>query len=100
MTALLNKVTEINNKFSPFPTGTLMVSWDVISMYPSTDNEVDLAACKEALDRKKHTSPSTECLLKAIKITLECNNSIFTKNSTAKIEVQQWVRTMLVAMLT
>ena len=38
-----------------------------------------LAAYKEALDRREHTSPSTECLLEAIKITLECNNSIFNK---------------------
>ena len=49
-TALLNKVTEINNKFSPFPAGTLLVSWDVISIYPSIDNKVGLAACKETLD--------------------------------------------------
>ena len=95
-TAILNKVNEINNKFSPFPAGTLLVSWDVISMYPSTDNRVGLAACKEAL-------ASTECLLKAIKITLECRNvatQFSIKNTTAKIEVQQRVRTMLVAMLT
>ena len=48
-------------------------------MYPSIDNKVGLAACKEALDHGEHTSPSTECLLEAIKITLECNNSIFSK---------------------
>ena len=76
-TALLNKVIEINNKFSPFPAGTLLVSWVVISMYPSIDNKVGVAACKEALDHREHTFPSTECLLEAIKITLECNNSIF-----------------------
>ena len=46
-------------------------------MYPSIDNEVGLAACKEALDRSEQASPSTEYLLEAIKITLECNNSIF-----------------------
>ena len=62
-TALLNKITEINNKF----------------MYPSIDNKVGLAARKEALDSREHTSPSTECLLEAIKITLECNSSIFNK---------------------
>ena len=78
-TALLNKVTEINNKFSPFPAGTLLVSWDVISVNPSIDNKVGLATCKEALDCREHTSPSTECLLEAVKITLECNNSIFNK---------------------
>ena len=99
-TALLNEVTEINNKFSPFPAGTLLVSWDVISMYPSIDNKVGLAACNKTLDRREHTSPSTECLLEAIKITLECNNSIFDKNTTVKIEIQQWVHIVLVVMLT
>ena len=48
-------------------------------MYPSIDNEVCLAACKEVLDRREELSPSTECLLEAIKITLECNNSTFNK---------------------
>ena len=48
-------------------------------MYPSIDNEVGLAACKEALDRREKLSPGTECLLEAIKITLECNNSTFNK---------------------
>ena len=46
-------------------------------MYPSIDNEVGLAVCKEALDRREKLSPSTECLLEAIKITFECNNSTF-----------------------
>ena len=48
-------------------------------MYPSIDNKVGLAACKEALARREHTSPCTECLLEAIKITLECSDSIFNK---------------------
>ena len=29
-TALLNKIADINNKFSPFPVGALLVLWDVI----------------------------------------------------------------------
>ena len=58
--------------------GTLLVSWDVISVYPSIDNEVGLGACKAALlDRRDKLSPSTDCLLEAIKITLKCNNSTF-----------------------
>ena len=55
-------------------------SWDVISMYPSIDNEVGLGACKAALDRRDKLSPSTDCLLEVIKITLECNNSTFNKH--------------------
>ena len=50
-------------------------------MYPSIDNEVDLAACKEASDRREKLSPSTECLFEAIKITLEFNNSTFNKKT-------------------
>ena len=76
-TALLKKVEDINHRFSPFPAGTLLVSWDVISMYPSIDNEVGLSSCKAALNRREKFSPSTDCLLEAIKITLECNNSTF-----------------------
>ena len=76
-TALLNKIADITNKFSPFPAGVLLVSWDVISMYPSIDNKVGLDACKEGLDSKEKLSLSTECLLEVIKITLECNNSTF-----------------------
>ena len=46
-------------------------------MYPGIDYEVGLSACKAALNRREKLSPSTDCLLKAIKITLECNNSTF-----------------------
>ena len=76
-TALLNKIDDINHKFAPFPEGTLLVSWDVISMYPSINNEMGISACKRALDKRTTLSPSTECLLEAIKITLDCNNSSF-----------------------
>ena len=76
-TALLKKVEDINCCFSPFPAGTVLASWDVISMYPSIDNKVGLDACKAALDHREKLSASTDYLLEAIKITLECNNSTF-----------------------
>ena len=46
-------------------------------MYPSINNEMGISACKRALDKRTTLSPSTECLLEAIKITLDCNNSSF-----------------------
>ena len=46
-------------------------------MYPVIDNKVGLDTCKAALDHREKLSPSTDCLLEAIKITLECNNSTF-----------------------
>ena len=99
-TALLNKVTEINNKFSPFPAGTLLVSLDVISMYPSIDNKVGLAACKEALDRREHTSLVLSVYSKPSKSHWNVTTQYSIKNTTVKIEVQQWVHITLVVMLT
>ena len=52
-TALLKKVEDINRHFSPFSAGILLVLWDVISMYPSTDNKVGLDTCKAALDHRE-----------------------------------------------
>ena len=76
-TALLNKIEDINHKFAPFREGTLLVSWDVISIYPSINNEMGISACKRVLDKRTTLSPSAECLLEAIKITLDCKNSSF-----------------------
>ena len=62
-------------------------------MYPSINNEMGISAWKRALDKRTTLSPSTECLLEAIKITLDCNNI------TTKTEGQPWALTMLVVML-
>ena len=61
-TALLKQIEDNNHRFSPFPAGTLLVSLDVISMYPmypSIDNEVGLSSCKAALNCREKLSPST-----------------------------------------
>ena len=46
-------------------------------MYPNINNEMGISACKRALDKRTTLSQSTECLLEAIKIALDCNNSSF-----------------------
>ena len=59
------------------PEEVLLVSWDIEVMYPSIDNKLGLEACRDALNTRSEMKPSTECILEAIKITLECNNSTF-----------------------
>ena len=44
-TALLNRIQELN-KEGPFPEGTLLVSWDVVPVFPNIDNELGLGAVK------------------------------------------------------
>ena len=79
-THLINKIDEIN-QLGPFPTGTLLVSWDVVAMFPNIDNELGVTAVKNALDARSVKIPSTECILEAVEICLESNNCQFDNNN-------------------
>ena len=96
--ALLKKVEDINRRFSPFPAGTLLVSWDVISMYPSIDNKVGLDACKTALDRGENFLPVPIVCWKPLRLHLSVTIPPLTTNTTVKTEAWQWGHTMLAAM--
>ena len=75
-TDLLNRIKELNKR-GPFAEGTLLVSWDVVSMFSNIDNELGLGAVKRALETRDHLLPSTSCILEAVKICLKCNHSVF-----------------------
>ena len=72
-----NFVNHLNTRYVPMSEVVLLVSWDVEPMYPSVANKLGREACRDALNARSEVKPSTECLLEAIKITLECNNSTF-----------------------
>ena len=78
-TDLLNKIEDLN-KSGPFPTGTLLVSWDVVSMFPNIDNKLGLTAVRKALNARVNKFPSTTCILEAVKICLKSNHSVFKEN--------------------
>ena len=75
-TDLLNRIELINNS-GPFPEGTLLVSWDVVSMFPNIDNNLGLTAVKNALNARERLMPSTKCILEAVEICLKHNHSVF-----------------------
>ena len=78
-TDLLNKIEHLNTS-GPFPTGTLLVSWDMVSMFPNIDNKLGLFAFRKALNARENIFPSTSCILEAIKICLKSNHSVFKEN--------------------
>ena len=78
-TDLLNKIEHLNTS-GPFPTGTLLVSWDMVSMFPNIDNKLGLFAFRKALNARESIFPSTSCILEAIKICLKSNHSVFKEN--------------------
>ena len=75
-TDLLNKIIDLN-KVGPLPSNTLLVSWDVVGMFPNIDNNLGLTAVKNALNSRTIKSPSTKCILEAVEICLTHNNSQF-----------------------
>ena len=72
---LLELIGEINS--IGVPTGTILVSFDVVNMFPNIDNERGLATLRSAYDKRTIQKPSTQCLIEALWICLYCNNSTF-----------------------
>ena len=73
-TDFINKLEDLNIK-GPFPEGTLLVSWDVVSMFPG------ISAVRRALDSRSMNVPSTDCLVEAVEICLRVNNCKFSGRS-------------------
>ena len=54
-----------------------VISFDVVNMFPSIDNESGIKVVKEILNVRKNKNLPTECILEALRLCLECNNSVF-----------------------
>ena len=65
------------NKSNTLTPDCRLVSFDIINMFPSIDNISGLKAVKSILDAKQDQFPPTTCIIEALKLCLECNNSIF-----------------------
>ena len=65
------------NKSNTLTSDCRLVSFDIINMFPSIDNISGLKAVKNILDARQDQVPPTACIIEALKLCLECNNSIF-----------------------
>ena len=84
-TRFLQKIEDLN-KTGPFPEGSLLVSWDVVAMFPNIDNNLGINAITDALNSRATNFPSTECIVEAVKICLQHNNSLFNDENFLQIE--------------
>ena len=50
--------------------GSLLVSWDVVSMFPNIDNDLGITAVRKALASRSSKFPSTDCIAEAVEICL------------------------------
>ena len=76
-TDLINKIQNLNREKGPLPTGSLLVSWDVVAMFPNIDNNLGISAVRMALDSRSDKFPSTDCIIEAVEICLQTNNCQF-----------------------
>ena len=76
-TDLINKIQTLNAERGPLPPGCLLVSWDVVAMFPNIDNNLGLTAVRKYLDSRSDKFPSTDCIVEAIEICLQANNCQF-----------------------
>ena len=72
---LLELIEQINS--NGLPDGLILVSFDVVNMFPNIDNERGLQTLEMAYNKRTTLKPSTECLMEALRICLYCNNSSF-----------------------
>ena len=72
---LLDIIDELNSE--RIPDNTILVSFDIINIYPSIDNDRGIAAVRNALETRAYKSPSTDCIIEGLEICLKCNNSRF-----------------------
>ena len=65
------------NKSNTLTSDCRLVSFDIINMFPTIDNISGLKAVKSVLDTKQDQFPPTACIIEALKLCLECSNSVF-----------------------
>ena len=62
---------------NPLPSGTILVSMDVTSLYTNIPHNDGIEACREAWDQRAVKEPPTECLVQLLTLVLKHNNFTF-----------------------
>ena len=72
---LLEIVDELNT--TEIPENAMLVSFDIVNMFPSMDNVNGVNTMRAALEKRVVKNPSTECIIEGLEICLFNNNSVF-----------------------
>ena len=79
----------------------VLVSFDVVNMFPNIDNKSGLSSVKNILSDNDFDPDSIQCIIDALEICLTCNNSkLLTSNIFFRLMAQHKVLICLVLMLT
>ena len=62
---------------SCIPKNAFLISFDVVNMFPSIHNESRIKSVERLLNTRSILNPPTLCILEALRLCLEYNNSVF-----------------------
>ena len=72
---MLEIIDDMNN--SNLSSSAILVSFDVVNMFPSIDNNMGIASVRKYLDERESKDLPTDCVIEALELCLSCNNSVF-----------------------
>ena len=80
---MLDIIDNLNDSDLP-----VLVSFEVVNMFLSIENESGIKAVKKVLNDRESKNSPTECILEALRLCLECNNSAFNDKNFIQLMVQ------------
>ena len=72
---MLEVIDEMNN--SNLSSSAILVSFNVVNMFPSIDNNMGVASVRKYLDERESKDLPIDCVIEALQLCLSCNNSVF-----------------------
>ena len=72
---MLEIIDDMNN--SILSSSAILLSFDVVNMFPSIDNNMGIASVRKYLDERESKDLPTDCVIEALELCLSCNNSVF-----------------------
>ena len=71
---MLEIIDDTNN--SNLNSNAILVSFDVVNMFPSVDNNMGIASGRKCLDEMECNDLPNDCVIDALELYLGCNNSV------------------------
>ena len=76
---LLDIIDNMNSMF--LPANAILVSFDIVNMFPNIDNKSGLDAVKSVLLKRSTNTSLVECILEGLELFLTCNNFTFSNKN-------------------
>ena len=73
---MFDKIDDVINN-NTISDSSILVSFDIVNMFPSIDNISSFEAVSEILSNRESYFPPAECVLEDLNLCLKCSNSVF-----------------------